>query len=158
MIRLFISSVFVVISLSSCIKINLDLTSPQPAEGKFVVDSIGTTAVVKQDSVLKEMQTFLTLALVYHYENSQGSLDKISLSINDSIGVTTFIDYISPESINTIHRFKTTYGIRDSFSGKDNIKITRGLSGSFIREGRGGDYGNSGDFSWKDSLYVHVDR
>jgi hypothetical protein len=154
---IFIASIIVVTILSSCNKQD-SITSPQNTEAKFVVDSIGTTVSVKTDSISMKLQTYLTFAVVYHYVNYSGSLDYISLGIKNSYALSTFIDYISPESPNIIYRFKTTFQFKDSLYNKDSVLILRNLSGTFVTKDTGNTYKYVNSFLWKDSVYVRVER
>jgi hypothetical protein len=134
-----------------------NITSPSTVDGKFVVDSIETTAIVKTDTITKSLKTYITSLLVYHFENYPGTLDKISITAN-LYGRTTFWSNIGPENINDPHRFKDIYKILDSFIGQDSIKINRELSGKFWTNDSTNIANFLNRFSWKDSLYVRIER
>ena len=100
----------------------------------------------------------MTLSLVYHNENYAGTLDDISISLANSYGVLATIDYLGPESVNDLHRFRDVYGFPDSLSRQDSVKVLRGLSGAFWIRGSTNVPQFIGNYSWKDSLYVQSER
>ncbi|HEY9165678.1 MAG TPA: hypothetical protein VIS48_05900 [Candidatus Kryptonia bacterium] len=155
--HLFILSIAGSIFITSCNKGD-NIITPSSKTGVFIVDSIGTNASVKRDSSTNNLRTFVTFSLVYHFENSPGALDNISLFMKNSYGVNVIIDYIGPESMNDSHRFAQQFSFPDSLSGKDSVKVIRGLSGTFWIKNSTNGYDLSGNFSWKDSLYVPIER
>jgi len=154
---LIILAVVGVTILSSCHKDDSPI-GPSTAEGKFFVDSIGTTVLVKTDTISKQLSTFVTLSLVYHYETFLGTLDNITFSMANSYGMDESIDYLGAESANDQHRFKQSFQFPDSLIGQGSVKILRGLSGAFWTKDSANVFHFSGSFSWKDSLYVPVNR
>ena len=154
---LFLAAIFATLILSSC-KNQDSITQPTSVSGKFVVDSIGTTISVKTDTVSKNLHTFIVFRLVYHYENYSGNLDQIEILEKNSYGVITAMDYLGPDSIKVLHRFNWTYNIPDSLKGLDSIMVIHGLSGSFWDKSGVYPFVYIGKFSWKDSLYVHIER
>jgi len=133
-------------------------TSPSTTEGAFVVDSIATTVTVKTDTLAKRLATFITLSLVYHFDNYLGELNNITLFMSHSYGAYGTIDYLGPESINDHHRWNQVLQFPDSLNGQDSIKVLRGLSGTFWEKDSGNVYHITGKFSWNDSLLIIVNR
>ncbi|MGA7720361.1 MAG: hypothetical protein WCA84_04215 [Ignavibacteriaceae bacterium] len=155
----FIITIIVIIAFSGCKKQDT-ITGPAPApQGKFVVDSIGTTVAIKEDTVLNKLEAYLTFSVVYHYENYPGILSQINLLVKNSSGSFLTLDYLGPESVNALHRF-TNFSARlpDSLQGQDSVLINRTLNGSFWTKNADSGYYSVGTFSWKDSLYVNVER
>jgi hypothetical protein len=146
-----------VIIFSSCHEDDAP-TSPSSKSGQFIVDSIGTTISVKIDTTKGMLQTFATLKLAYHFENFLGTLDEISLALTHSYSVNEFFDYIGADSADVIRGWTYTYMLPDSLNGQDSIKIVRQFKGSFWTRDSINHFIFSGDFIWKDSLYVPVLR
>lgn len=126
--------------------------------GKFHVDTIVTTVTVKIDTVTYELTTSVALSLVYHFENTQGIVDKVSLMPTGTIGTICYINYLRPETANDFHRLHIGYGIDTDLSGIDSIKFVRQLSGVFSSKNSNGTYDFTGTFVWQDSLFVPVKR
>jgi hypothetical protein len=65
---------------------------------------------------------------------------------------------MGPESVNDTHRFNYTIQLRDSLYNIDSVFIIRYLGGKFWRKYLNNSYTYVSGFSWKDSLYVKVER
>jgi len=120
------------------------------------------SVTVKEDTSKHNLQTYLAFSLVYHYENLRGILEAISINMANSYGMTTFIDYAindtERENISLPGRFTNVYEFPDSLIGKDSVKIFRRLSGSFFTNDSDNSVEFVGNFSWNDSLDLHVQR
>jgi hypothetical protein len=154
---IFILTLIASISLSSCHKQD-NVTEPLVLEGKFKVDSIGTTVAVKTDTISKKLRTFIAFSIVYHFENYLGILDGISISMANSYGVITTISRTGPQNINELYRYKEVYTFPDSLNNQDSVKILRGLNGAFFEKGLDNDFNFLNTYSWKDSLFIHIER
>jgi hypothetical protein len=156
---IFILIIVFIAFFSSCKKQN-EITAPlsEVVSGKFLVDSIGTIVSVKLDTVSGKQHTYINFALVYHFENFPANLDQVSISIKNSYGVIISIDYIGAGRDTVLYRFKDTYELRDSLSGKDSVMIIRGLSGEFFTKNSDNTFNYLNNFVWQDSVYVIVKR
>ncbi len=133
------------IIFSSC-KVGDNLSGPSLLPGKFIVDSVGTAVLVKNNTLTNHLRTYITLSIIYHYKNYLGELNSISLYIKNSYGVNETVDYLGPDYAIIKQSIKSDFQFPVSLAGQNNVRPLLSLNGTFWIKSSINDFHIAGNF------------
>ncbi len=98
--------------------------------GQFVVDKLDIK--MHQNSLTDSLSYLLTYSLKYHFANQPGTVQSLSVIIQDSISIVLFLDYVAPLKINEEGNFTDSIPLSLlKFDSIDSIKFEINISGVF---------------------------
>jgi hypothetical protein len=120
--------------LSSCSKeeiIEETILNSNGEAAKFVVDNFETKVVVKVNPQVDSLWSYVSHALIYHFENQPGTIFSYDIEIKDYLGVGLNITPAYPNSIDKQYTWNHDYWLKTDLAGVNNLTIKYQLKGSF---------------------------
>ena len=99
--------------------------------GKLVIDYFHTEINVKRNPENDSLWSFFSYSIKYHFENQPGTVQALSIIMDNYLGMVLNLDYASPIPKNQIEKFESSFWIKNDFFRMDSININFGMSGVF---------------------------
>ena len=135
--------------------------SDENLEGLFVVDSFNIKLDTQKHEDNDSLFGSIAYKLNYHFENRPGTIQNLSVIIQDSIGILVCIDYAFPISINELHYLGDSIElIWFNLNIIDSLKFDIFISGVFWNYDyrTSTSYGSLGEFNWSEHKWFKIPK